>query len=368
MANTVPLALQEIRQGGTMTRRGVQRLVGFTATLAAGNAIVGTVTSLAFRLLTGSADDEDPNKKNRLLTPEEKAALREALPSWQKGHSLLAQLVNGRIQYTDLTYVMPYSQMTDIPTIVIEGIRSGEGIPASRIATYVASEWIGAQIAANSLNEVIANENQYGQKIYLETDSAPAKALKMATHFSQTLIPSVAKKVSQISRTGEQNRIDLIAGEILGVRPRNLQTGEIERRGFRNLKAIQDDVVNLLGEASSGRYLDQDGFNDLLDTHQDGMNQVQQRMSKFMRSMISLGSTPEQLVSSAKAYRFSEDTITSAYAGYRIPWVPNDKWVEKMVSNAIRVGEQDPAEKLEFLRRSLDRKADLYWINDRVSD
>ena len=368
MANTVPLALQEIGQGGAMTRRGVQRLVGFTATLAAGNAIVGTVTSLAFRLLTGSADDEDPNKKNRLLTPEEKAALREALPSWQKGHSLLAQLINGKIQYTDLTYVMPYSQLTDIPTMVVEGIRSGEGIPASRIATYVASEWIGAQIAANSLNEVIANENQYGQKIYLETDSAPAKALKMATHFSQTLIPSVAKKVSQISRTGEQNRIDLIAGEILGVRPRNLQTGEIERRGFRNLKAVQDDVVNLLGEASSGRYMDQDGFNDLLDTHQDGMNQVQQRLSKFMRSMISMGSTPEDIVSSAKAYRFSEDTITSAYAGYRIPWVPNDKWVEKMVSNAIRVGEQDPAEKLEFLRRSLDRKADLYWINDRVSD
>jgi hypothetical protein len=368
MANTVPLALQEIRQGGTMTRRGVQRLVGFTATLAAGNAIVGTATSLAFRLLTGSADDEDPNKKNRLLTPEEKAALREALPSWQKGHSLLAQLVNGRIQYTDLTYVMPYSQMTDIPTMVIEGIRSGEGIPASRIATYVASEWIGAQIAANSLNEVITNENQYGQKIYLETDSAPAKALKMAAHFSQTLIPSVAKKVSQVSRTGEQNRIDLIAGEILGVRPRNLQTGEIERRGFRNLKAVQDDVVNLLGEASSGRYMDQDGFNDLLDTHQDGMNQVQQRLSKFMRSMISMGSTPEDIVSSAKAYRFSEDTIKSAYAGYRIPWVPNDKWVEKMISNAIRVGEQDPAEKLEFLRRSLDRKADIYWINDRVSD
>jgi len=345
-----------------MSRRGVQRLAGFIGTTTAVPTIIGTLATTVFRALSG--DDED----ERMLDVFERAALREALPDWQRGHSLFAQVLKGgKVQFIDMTYILPHSQLTDMIKIISDGIRTGNGVEGSRLASYVANEIIGVQIAASSVGEILSNRDDFGQPIYVETDPAPTKVIRMLTHFGKNaMTPAAAAKLIEVSRTGQQNAQEILLGEVLGVRPRTLTFGDIERRAFRNLKALQDSSVSIIGELVSGRYKSQEDVDKVVNRHQDAMNQTQSRMSNFMRTMKDLGSPESSTYASAKLFRFSDDTIQSAYAGYRIAWKPNKAWAEKAYFNAKQSEEQDPNEKVGMVFKSVGKKPDIYWVNDRI--
>lgn len=364
MGNTIPLAIEEIKEGGSMARRGVQRLAGFTATLTLLPAVLGTIATTVFRAIAGDDDDEV-----RQLTVAEKSALREALPSWQKGHSLYAQiLTGGRVQFIDMTYILPHSQLTDLKDIISEGLQTGKGMDSARLARYVTHELIGTQIAASTAAEVLANRDAFDQPIYLETDPPALKMARMLGHYAKgALVPSSVLKGKDIARTGQKDRGELFWGEVLGARPRSLTFAEIERRGFRNLKAVQDEAVSVLGQLASGRYAEDKDIDAVIDRHQEAMNQAQGRLSQFMGSMLAMGSKPESVFSSAKAYRFSDDTIQSAYGGFRYAWKPNEAWFAKTFASAQQGGEQDPSSKVQAIARSVGRKPDLYWVNAPIA-
>ena len=360
MLNTIPLAMEEIGQGGAMTRRGVQRLAGFIGTLTAAPAVLGAAATTVFRALAG--DDEEEERK---LTAVELAALRESLPQWQRGHQLNAQILKGgKIQFIDMSYILPHSQLTDMVAIITDGIKTGEGISASRLASYVTGDLIGTQIAATSIDEILNNADDRGQPIYLETDNAARKVQRMLGHYAKgAIIPSSVSKGLDIARKGQTNAEEIFWGEILGSRPKTVTFGEVERRGFRNLKGLLDDSVSIIGDLTSGRFKTDDEINEVVDRHQDALNETQRRMNRFMRSMVSMGSTESSVYSSAKMYKFSDDTIGSAYQGYRIAWRPNDKWNQKTYFNAEQAKEQDPMQKLQSINKSVNRKGAVYYVN-----
>jgi hypothetical protein len=363
MLNTIPLAMEEINQGGLMARRGTRRLAGFIGTLTAAPTIIGTLTSIVFRALSGDDEDEE-----RMLKVNEIEALREGLPKWQRGHSLYAQVLKGnKIQFIDMTYILPHSQLTDMIKIISDGYRTGKGLEGSKLASYVVNELIGVQIAAASIGEILANQDDFGQPIYVETDSAPVKVNRMLMHYGKNaLLPSASLKFYEAFRTGQQNTGDILLGEALGARPRTLTFGEVERRAFRNLKSLQDSSVRIIGELVSGRYKSQDDVDDVINRHQDAMNQTQARLSNFMRTMKSLGSPESSIGASAKASKFSDDTIQSAYAGYRIAWRPNNTWAEKAYANTKQGEEQDPNERLQMIANTINNKPDIYWVSDLI--
>jgi hypothetical protein len=360
MLNTVPLAMEEINQGGLMARRGTRRLAGFIGTLTAAPTIIGTLATIVFRALSG--DDEE----ERMLNVNEIEALREGLPKWQRGHSLYAQVLKGnKIQFIDMTYILPHSQLTDMFKIISDGYRTGKGIEGSKLASYVVNDIIGVQIAAASIGEILSNQDNFGQPIYVETDSAPVKVNRMLMHYGKNaLLPSASLKLYEAFRTGQQNTGEILLGEALGARPRTLTFGEVERRAFRNLKSLQDSSVSIIGELMSGRYKSQDDVDDVIDRHQDAMNQTQARISNFIHTMRDLGSPNSSIAASAKASRFSEDTIRSADAGYRIAWRGNDAWFGKAYANTKQGEEQDPNERLQMIANKLNKKPDIYWVND----
>ena len=363
MFNTMPLALEEIQQGGVMRTRGVRRMAGFLATLSALPAVLGTLATLVFRALAG--DDED-ERVERTLNAEERAALRESLRSWQKGHSLFAQVLKGgKIQTVDMTYALPHSQLTDLVKIVTEGIRTKDSSTVSRLAAYFTTEIIGTQIAATAVDEILTNRDDFGQPIYLETDSSPVQLARMFQHYwGNALKPSGAKLIGKVVRSGEQDRFGILVGEAMGMRPHTETFGDIERKGMRNLKHVLDEAVGVRGKLSSSRSMDDGEVDDIVDRHQDGLDTAQQRLSRFLHTMSDLGSTPDSLYASAKAAKFSDDSIQSAYSGYRVGWKPNKALLQKMFDNVKQGKEQDPMERISSLLRSVDRKTDLHWVTD----
>ena len=223
---------------------------------------------------------------------------------------------------------------------------------------------IGTQIAATSLDEILNNENDRGQPIYLETDNSATVMMRVLGHFGKgVVVPSGAAKFIDITRKGQTNAEELIWGEILGSRPKTNTFGEIERRGFRNLKGLLDDSVSTIGELTSGRFKTDKEIDEIVDRHQDGLNETQRRMNRFMRSMVSMGSEESSVYASAKIYKFSDDTVGSAYQGYRVAWRPNDKWNQKTYFNAEQAKEQDPMQKIQSINRSVNRKGAVYYVS-----
>jgi hypothetical protein len=361
MSNTPRLAMQEIKEGGVMAVRGWRRLLGFTGTLSVGGSAVGGAVTALFQFFTDDEEEED-----RKLTPEELASFRESLPLWQRGHTLHARLLkSGAVQFVDLSSIMPHSQLTDMGQIINDSIRTGEGIGASRLASYVSTQLLGTQIAATAVFEAANNEDDFGNPIYVETDPAPVKMERMFKHLLQSAIkPAGYKFGEKVIRQGNQQRTEQLLGEVFGGKLNTLDNAEIQRRGLRGLKALQESAHSTISELTSGRYMDQEQVFDIVNRHQDAVNEAQRKLSRFMGSMLDMGSDPNAVTSNASVYRFSKDTIESAMQGYRIPWVPADKWFETVDRNVLSGGEQDPAERRMMIRQAVSTKPDVYWVRE----
>jgi hypothetical protein len=361
MSNTPRLAMQEIREGGSMAVRGWRRLLGFTGTLSIGGSAVGGAITALFQSLTDDEEEED-----RKLTPEELASLREALPLWQRGHTLHSRLLkNGKVQFVDMSSLMPHSLLTDMGQIIYDSIQTGEGIGTSRLASYVATQLLGTQIAATAVFEAANNEDDFGNPIYVETDTAPVKMGRMFDHLVKSALkPAGFKFYEKVTREGNQQKQEQLLGEIFGGKLTTLDNAEIQRRGFRGLKALQDSAHSTISELTSGRFMDQEQVNDIVNRHQDAVNESQRRLSRFMSSMLDMGSNPDAVMSNASSYRFSKNTIESGMQGYRIPWVGNDKWDETVYRNVLSGKEQDPVERIMMIRQAQSTKPDVYWVRE----
>jgi hypothetical protein len=353
MYNTPRLAIKEIREGGPAERvRGFRRMFGFLSTMAVGGKTLGIVYSAIFSALS---DDEDKaGQQDRKLTDGELYALREALPDWQRSHAIYTRLIGGEVQVIDLTAMTPYAQLTDIFSIAIEGLKSDEGVNAKRIASYVATQLIGTQIAANAAGEVLNNRDDFGQTIYNETDNLAEVFYKSFAHYGKgALKPGAYDFYQRATRSGEQNKFEIVLGELLGARPRSHKLSEIEYRALRGVKKMLDDSAQIKSSLVTGRKLDEEEVVDTLLEHQDALNRTQRKLAKTLEGLKSMGSTRGTLFGSAKAVGFSAQRMELAEQGKNLRWVGNQEWLKGVYQNMKRTGEDDPMNRINLLRRTL---------------
>ena len=353
MLNIVPLAMEEINSGNAVMRgRGVKRLIGFSSTILGGGTAFGLVFGTLFSLLTG---DDEEDELGRTLTDEELEAVKEGLPEYQRNHGLFARKVGkDGVQVIDLTNILPYSMTTDLVKLGASGNVKG-------MAEYMAKEVVGAQIAANTLIEVFNNRDGFGNAIALQSDNAPIAAGKLTLHLMKgTVIPSAFKKGADMLRYGQQNALELAAGELTGARPVIHKAADLEYRGLTKIKTSMDEAVTLLYPLSSGKAFDPTKVEGLIDKHQAASNVTQKRLYDFITSMKNLGSTDEDIFATSNKIGISKQRLGNAMQGLNSPWIPNDAWFKKMYANKTRAEEQDPEEIATELIRILPKKADEY--------
>jgi hypothetical protein len=355
MWNTPKLIKQELFSGNEVLRkRGARRLAGFGSTLFFGGKVLGAVYAAVFSIFGRLDGDDEDDTGNRKLTPDELYALRAALPEWQKGHQLYTRLVGGEVQVIDMTAITPYAMITDLFGIAKEGAQTGEGLQSRRLASYVASQIIGTQIAANVASEILNNRDAFDQPIYRKTDNAVEAFGKMFGHYAKGAIePSVVGKFKTATRFGEQDSWEIIVGEFLGARPKDHKLAEIEYRAFRSVKQLLDDSAQIKSKLVTGRALEPDEVVDTLNEHQDALNRTQRQLAKVMGGLQSMGSSRGAVYRSAKNAGFSNQRLSYAERGENLRWVPNTQWLRSSFDNMTRTGEQDPQERFKLIRSTL---------------
>ena len=344
--NIPMLAMEEINSGNAGQRaRGIKRLGGFIATFSLGGTVLGGLFSILFGALRDDEDDE-----NRQLTSEEMVALREGLPQWQRNHGIHARLVGGKVQIIDMTNILPFSQFTDIARLIGEGVITGKGMNAKEVASYITGELLGTQIAYTAASEVLENKDNFGNKIYLDEDTAFDASLKVITHFAKgTLDPAVRSKVASAFRTGEKDTMEILLGELTGARPNLHEKSEVLNRGLRRIKQGTDEAVMLRAPLSSGRAIDEEDVVDSISKYQDALNRNQGRLQEFIKFAEGIGLDKKQIAISAKAVGISGQTLADAPLGRRLAWRPNEAFFNKMKYNIETVGEDDFAKRKAFI-------------------
>jgi hypothetical protein len=343
MINTPALIMEEIRSGNpNEVWRGTKRLIGFTGTVWGSGTALSYVymgVNAVFAFLAG--DDED-DEKTRDLTAEEKADLRLGMPNWQREHDFIARMVGGRIQMVDLTYALPHSMVTDLVKIATEGVRTGRDGSLNSLARYISGEVLGANIAFSAAQETLFNSDDYGNKIALETDSAPTAITKLLIHYAKgTFMPSIGSKGMAVMRPGETKRLELILGEVLGGRAVFHDTPIIAERMLRRLYNTQKEAVAIRREIEQGRYFDPADVGPQLDKFQAALNKNQLRLHQALGTMRALGLSDAEIYKAADAVGLSKDTIRDATNGTRRSWTFAPDWARKLVANKAKMKEQE---------------------------
>jgi hypothetical protein len=347
LVNTWKLGFQEMRSGNSvMFMRGLRRVVSNSAVLYGGGVVAGMAMQAIFSALTGG-DDED---ERVIDDPAIVAALRIALPEWQRGHSVRMSVVNGELRTIDMTAIMPYAMLTDMVNIIKEGYVSGKGLDAAGVVSYIEQQIIGSQIAATAGAEVINNRDAYGRPIVEESDALHTKAFKKFAHFGKgALLPSVAGKVIAATRKGEQHKDYIIMGEVIGARPFVTPLDKVAAAGFYNLKGQFDSAKRARQVLSGGRYISDEDFVNAMTEAQGYEDKAQASMHKYIGGLRELGLSDRDITLRGASTGISKKRIAEAGAGVNTTWVGNPDWVDRTRVNVESAAEDDTQRRVKLM-------------------
>jgi hypothetical protein len=352
--NTQKLGYREITSGNSrMFVRGLRRLAGSATVTTMGMTALNSVLAAAFRLLTGQDDEEDKDKDKNAVVVDDPAvlsALRVAFPEYQKGHSLRVTTNGRELSVIDMTAIHPYATLIDSATIIREGLATGKGVDTKKLASYFASQFVGSQIASGAVLDIVNNQNDFGQKIYEETDDSLVQVRKMITYVgAQAYKPGIVAKIQASTRKGEANPDYIWAGEFLGARPKVYTLDQVARAGFYSLKSESDSIKRQRSALSSGRAISEEDVRDIMVTTQEADDRTQARLHQFMNAMRSVGTSERVIVQRAVATGMSKKRVAEAIEGRNTTWMGSAGWAKGMVDNVTQTGEDDSRARFDMI-------------------
>ncbi|WPJ21803.1 ADP-ribosyltransferase [Pseudoalteromonas phage vB_Pun_Y3] len=179
--NMMKLAASEIKSSDPAIRAmGARRIVGIS--LASGGMFaLGALTKAMF----GVTDDEED-------------ALRDLSPPWQKNSTFLyaGRDKDGNLRYFDMTFMDPYAYWKRPIEAIMRDQPINEAISSS--LSDMVSPFLGTDISAGKVLEVINNKKESGGQIYKENDTAIRKGADIASHLALGLAPGAVNNAWRI--------------------------------------------------------------------------------------------------------------------------------------------------------------------------
>lgn len=208
--NMMKLAASEIKSDNPKIRAmGAKRIVGMS--LASGGMFALSALSAA---MFGVTDDEEE-------------ALRDLAPEWQKNSTFVyaGRDSDNNLRYFDMSFLDPYAYWKR----PIEAIMRDQPVDkaiASSLSDMV-SPFLGADITASKILEVLSNKKSSGGQVYKENDTAIRKSTDIASHLALGLAPGFVNNAW---------RIGMAAGDVKRStgKPYSLSDEMLALAGFRS--------------------------------------------------------------------------------------------------------------------------------------
>jgi hypothetical protein len=317
--NTIGLAALELRDERTRAigaRRVVGMVMAATSTAAA---------AAASRLLMGMSGDDDEDA-------------RQFVPPWSK-NSDLVWVGRGKGKnplYVDVSYTDPYSYLKSPLKAFLRGEDWQEKVVG---ALGEATEpWIGEEILAGGILDVLRNKKSRGGEVYNEGADATTQAQEIVEHLWQSLQPGTVGSIQRIHRglTGRVTpygkaydpKIEALA-TLSGVRLTELDVAQSLRfrasdfqRQMSNATRMLSSVTKRAGKVSEGE----------IESAYSSLEESRERHFRAMRRAVeaaqALGLSRQEIVRELRGSLSAENTsalLRNRYRPYKPARVGNER-------------------------------------------
>ena len=308
--NIIAQSAAEIRSDNPAIRaRGYKRAAGFamiSAFSVAGPALISA--------MYGVGDDEE-------------YALREALPPYLRGNSIIyIPSADGKsITSLDFTYLNPYSFVGDPISRMGRAVMRGEpGDGMDELAIWVNSNFLSEQILAGAAMEVLRNEDSDGRPITFETDSADEKLIKFSKHLvGSSFTPQSLKALQRSYDTARRGTpedtpfFETAAGVLVGhgmpIRPRAFETEALALKAARKQSETNRQVRALAGQLKRRVNYTEGDIQDIVSDLQDSTASLNEDIARMVAGYRGLGlpdaAIAKQLVEAGRSREFSRAIV-----------------------------------------------------------
>lgn len=305
-----------------------RRVIGLTIASAASYAV-----SIYSMMLLGLDGDDDE-------------AVRAQLPVWSRNSQLyyVGYDENGMVQYLDLSYLDPYTYLKTPITALLSGNNEGIDEKIVDALTQFLNPFIGGDIAASAIAEVIFNKNEQGREIYNPEAPLEQRSKDALGHLTEAVRPGFMSNIEKTTKaltdyTDRSGRKYNIKDEGLGwvgfrFGTLNLPEAMIYNGyEFNDRKSRSTQLLSYVagsGSDVSDRKL-KTAVSLMIRTRESAYND----MSKLVKGAKKLGMTEDTIYQSLGAAGINNNDIEHLMEGIVPMWEMSPRFLDRVASRAI---------------------------------
>ena len=331
--NTYQLSKEERNSDNPdIRRRGQQRIRGLRVTIG----VTSLAVPAALAAIAGIGGEEDE-------------ALRKSMPSYLRGHSFYYFTLGEQRYSIDLTYLNPFSLVTDPFARAFGEMSRGNfgGAVGAFVKGAFFDQYLDEQILAGAVNDAMNNLNSTTDKpIWIpEVDGfgmATAKSLGYVfkTAYSPRLLSDAVSAFDAIGGDYDNFR-DSPVGELLeGTYPAKHHAIDVEKQYRRFLRDHQSRI-RLVNDKKFRLYSDKpisdDDIMDIHDDEQEGRMKLNRELYRVTQGFESLGISKRNQVATMRQFGIGKDKSAMIVRGVADRLTPNKGFMQ----NLIERGHQD---------------------------
>jgi hypothetical protein len=240
---SLKLAYDELNSGNPVLKNiGAQRIAGTIAYNSALSGIVYYGAMLAGTGLSGMAGylfDEDKEKKKA-------NAYRMYMAPWNKDKdAYVYQFKNGKLVYVDMGGSDPYGYQKEVWNTFWDNLGDGKGFWTSMATSLgkAAQPFTEMDMTVKAVLNLAYNEDDYGRKIYKESDSKGKASLKTLEYLNKTISPGVITTATRMYDAYNEDK-GKFSAEVASLSGYRVYTVDLLKQFGIMLNAKNKSVVN----------------------------------------------------------------------------------------------------------------------------
>ena len=330
--NTYQLSKEERNSDNPdIRRRGQQRIRGLATTIGA----VSLAVPAALAAIAGIGGEEDE-------------ALRKSMPSYLRGHSFYHFTLFGQRYSIDLTYLNPFSLVTDPFARAFAEMSRGNfgGAVGAFVKGAFFDQYLDEQILAGAVNDAMHNLNSTTDRpIWIpEVDGfgmATAKSLGYVfkTAYSPRFLSDALSAFDAIGGDYD-NFKDSPVGELLeGTYPAKAHPIDVEKQYRRFLRDHQDRI-RLVNDKKFRLYSDKpvsdDDIMDIYNDEQEGRMKLNRELYRVTQGFEGLGISKRKQVATMRQFGIGKDKSAMIVRGVADRLTPNKGFMKNLIERGHR--------------------------------
>ena len=298
------------------------------------------------------------------LDDEDDEAVRSLLPSWNRNSQLLyiGYDDNGHPRFLDLSYFDPYTYLKKPITALLNNNNDTVGKKLRDALTEMADPFIGVDIAAGAVMDVIYNKKRDGYgTVYNEADTPVRQAMTISNYLRKSLQPGVVSNIERsvyaingdVSASGREYKLVDEAFALVGFRTSTLNISQsMIYKSYEFNDAIRNASTIVSRTANTPRNTSTGSVERSVASMQRARQRAFAKMSKLADAAESIGLDRSNINALMKVARISEANRNAILAGKVEPWKMSSRFGKSAAERAAISGlGSDVLQDMEARRR-----------------